>query len=376
MKPLKLLGALVAAAMLTGVTNIMAYDIPVSVISDASQMKKSSIENLKDDTRVFKINKNIQVMKVVFTNHYGFDVAGHLYLPENFDSSKKYSAVVISGPFGAVKEQASGLYAQELASRGFVTVAFDQSMTGESGGSRRDMASPDIFTEDFSAAVDFISNLKFVDPEKIGVVGLCGLSGMAITAASNDIRIKAVVTSAMYDMSESISDHYKGDYYTEEQRNIVKKHLAAMRDAEAKKGGLIRGAHEIAVDAEGRVQNYETMFPNKLPDDANPVIKDFFGYYVGRAYHPRAINSNTSAWDSTAPYGFFNFRLMDNIKELTPRPLMLVTGDRAHSRYFSEDVYNVAPTEAIIGVFRFVDESFSIPHNRNLTQDTFFLANF
>lgn len=342
MKPLKLLGALVAAAMLTGVTNIMAYDIPVSVISDASQMKKSSIENLKEDTRVFKINKNIQVMKVVFTNHYGFDVAGHLYLPENFDSSKKYSAVVISGPFGAVKEQASGLYAQELASRGFVTVAFDQSMTGESGGSRRDMASPDIFTEDFSAAVDFISNLKFVDPEKIGVVGLCGLSGMAITAASNDIRIKAVVTSAMYDMSESISDHYKGDYYTEEQRNIVKKHLAAMRDAEAKKGGLIRGAHEIAVDAEGRVQNYETMFPNKLPDDANPVIKDFFGYYVGRAYHPRAINSNTSAWDSTAPYGFFNFRLMDNIKELTPRPLMLVTGDRAHSRYFSENVYQKA----------------------------------
>lgn len=342
MKPLKLLGALVAAAMLTGVTNIMAYDIPVSVISDASQMKKSSIENLKDDTRVFKINKNIQVMKVVFTNHYGFDVAGHLYLPENFDSSKKYSAVVISGPFGAVKEQASGLYAQELASRGFVTVAFDQSMTGESGGSRRDMASPDIFTEDYSAAVDFISNLKFVDPEKIGVVGLCGLSGMAITAASNDIRIKAVVTSAMYDMSESISDHYKGDYYTEEQRNIVKKHLAAMRDAEAKKGGLIRGAHEIAVDAEGRVQNYETMFPNKLPDDANPVIKDFFGYYVGRAYHPRAINSNTSAWDSTAPYGFFNFRLMDNIKELSPRPLMLITGDRAHSRHFSEDVYQKA----------------------------------
>ncbi|MCR4554925.1 MAG: alpha/beta hydrolase [Succinivibrionaceae bacterium] len=320
----------------------MAYDIPVSVISDASQMKKSSVENLKEDTRVFKINKNIQVMKVVFTNHYGFDVAGHLYLPKNFDSSKKYSAVVISGPFGAVKEQASGLYAQELASRGFVTVAFDQSMTGESGGSRRDMASPDIFTEDFSAAVDFISNLKFVDPEKIGVVGLCGLSGMAITAASNDIRIKAVVTSAMYDMSESISDHYKGDYYTEEQRDIVKKHLAAMRDAVAKKGGLIRGAHEIAVDAEGRVQNYETMFPNKLPDDANPVIKDFFGYYVGRAYHPRAINSNTSAWDSTAPYGFFNFRLMDSIKELTPRPLMLVTGDMAHSRYFSEDVYQNA----------------------------------
>ena len=344
MKSRKLLSSVLAAALLWGGVSsmAMAQDVQVSVIAEASQMKQSSIEALQDDTRFFKINKNIQVLKVVFSNHYGFDVAGHLYLPANFDSAKKYSAVVISGPFGAVKEQASGLYAQELASRGFVTVAFDQSMTGQSSGERRDMASPDIFTEDFSAAVDFVSNLKFVDPEKIGAVGICGLSGMAITAASNDVRIKAVVTSAMYDMSESISDHYKGEYYTDEQRLIVKKHLAAMRDAEAKHGGLIRGAHEIAVDAEGKAQTFATMFPDKLPADANPVIKDFYGYYVGRAYHPRAINSNTSAWDSTAPYGFFNFRLMDNIKELSPRPVMLITGDKAHSRYFSEDVYQKA----------------------------------
>ncbi len=346
----RLVTAIITGAILMGSADVMADDVPVSVISGASQMKMSSVEELRDDTRVFKINRNIQVLKVTFTNRYGFDVAGHLYLPANFSSDGKYKALVISGPFGAVKEQSSGLYAQELAARGFVTLAFDPSMTGESGGVRRDMASPDIFTEDYSAAVDFISNLKFVNPEEIGAVGICGLSGMAITAASNDVRIKAVVTSAMYDMSESISDHYKGAYYTDEQRNIVKKHLARMRDEEAKSGKLIRGAHELGVDADGNIQTFSTMFPDTLPDDADPIIRDFYGYYVGRAYHPRAMNSNTSAWDATAAYGFFNFKLMDNIKELSPRPLLLITGDKAHSKYFSDNVYRDAaePKELIV----------------------------
>ena len=338
----RLVAAIITGAILMGSADVMADNVPVSVISGASQMKMSSVEEIRDDTRVFKINKDIQTFKVMFTNSYGFEVAGHLYLPANFSSNRKYKALVISGPFGAVKEQASGLYAQELARRGYVALAFDPSMTGESGGTRRDMGSPEIFTEDYSAAVDFISNLKFVNPEEIGAVGICGLSGMAITAASNDVRIKAVVTSAMYDMSESISDHYKGAYYTDEQRNIVKKHLAEMRDKEAKSGKLIRGAHELGVDSSNKIQTFSTMFPDTLPADADPVIKDFYGYYVGRAYHPRAMNSNTSAWDATTAYGFFNFRLMDNIKELSPRPLMLVTGDRAHSRYFSEDVYQKA----------------------------------
>lgn len=345
-----LMTAIFTGAIFMESVDVMAGDVPVSVVSAASMMKQSSVETLKDDTRVFNINKNIQVFKVMFTNRYGFDVAGHLYLPKNFNSDQKYKALVISGPFGAVKEQSSGLYAQELAERGFVTLAFDPSMTGESGGTRRDMGSPEIFTEDFSAAVDFIGNLNFVNPDEIGAIGICGLSGMAITAASNDVRIKAVVTSAMYDMSESISDHYKGAYYTDEQRSIVKKHLAQMRDKEAKSGTLIRGAHELGVDAKGNIQTFNTMFPDTLPADADPISKDFYGYYIGRAYHPRAMNSNTSAWDATTAYGFFNFKLMDNIKELSPRPLMLITGDKAHSKYFSDNVYKEAaePKELVV----------------------------
>nr|MBO6294160.1 alpha/beta hydrolase [Schwartzia sp. (in: firmicutes)] len=187
-------------------------------------------------------------------------------------------------------------------------------------------------------------------PEQVGAIGICGLAGMAVTAAGSDSRIKAVATSAMYDMSESISDHYNGAYYTTEQRELVKKHLAKMRDEEAKTGKSIRGAHELEVDGKGNVLTFDTMFPDKLPTDANPVIQDFYGYYVGRAYHPRAINSNTLAWDSTTPYGFFDFRLMDNIDELGETPVLLITGDVAHSKYFSDNVYEkiAGPKEEIV----------------------------
>lgn len=204
--------------------------------------------------------------------------------------------------------------------------------------------------EDYSAAVDFVSNLKFVNPQQIGAIGICGLSGMAITATTNDTRIKAVATSAMYDMSDSIRNHYKGDYYTPEQREIVKHHLAEMRDEEAKTGKSIPGSHELAVDKDDKVISTKTMFPDKLPADASDVVKGFYDYYVSRAYHPRAINSNTLAWDSTTPYGFFNFSLMEHIKELSPRPLLLITGDKAHSKYFSDAVYAAAdgPKEEIV----------------------------
>lgn len=324
--------------------------VPASTVAQGSHMQRSSISELDNDTRVFKVDKSIDAKNVRFENRYGYEVAGHLYLPKNFDGKKKYKAVVITGPFGAVKEQSSGLYAQELAKNGFVAMAFDQSMTGESSGTRRNMASPDIFTEDYHATVDFVSNLDFVNPEQVGAMGICGLSGMALTAASNDTRIKAVATSAMYDMSESISDHYKGDYYTPEQRELVKKHLAKMRDEEAKTGKEISGSHELAVDKDGKVQTASTMFPHVLPEDANAVIQDFYGYYVGRAYHPRAINSDTLAWDATAPYGFFDFSLMDNIDEISPRPVLLITGDKAHSKYFSDAVYAKlkAPKEEIV----------------------------
>lgn len=312
---------------------------PTNVLVTASQMQRSSISDLKHDTRVFKVDKSIEVKSVRFENRYGFTIAGHMYLPKDFDVNKQYKAVVVTGPFGAVKEQSSGLYAQEMAKNGFVAVAFDPSTTGESGGDRRNMGSPEIFTEDYSAAVDFVTNLKFVNPEQVGAIGICGLSGMALTATANDTRIKAVATSAMYDMSESISDHYIGAYYTPEQRELVKKHLAKMRDEEAKTGKAIRGAHELSVDAAGNVQTFDTMFPDKLPNNANQVIEDFYDYYVGRAYHPRAINSNTLAWDSTTPYGFFNFNLMENIDEISPRPVLLITGEKAHSKYFADAAY-------------------------------------
>ena len=320
-------------------TSVSMAAIPAKVLQAESQMKNSSISELKNDTRTFAVDKSIETKMVKFTNRYGFEVAGHMYLPKNFDASKKYKAVVVTSPFGAVKEQSSGLYAQELAKNGFVTVAFDPSTTGESSGSRRNMGSPEIFTEDYHAAVDFVTNLKFVDPDKVGAMGICGLSGMAITAAGSDSRIKAVAASAMYDMSESISDHYNGAYYTPEQRELVKQHIAQKRDEEAKLGKGFAGAHELAVNNKGQVETFSTMFPDKLPDDANAVIKDFYGYYVSRAYHPRAINSNTLAWDAATPYGFFDFKLMTNIDELGKTPVLLITGDKAHSKYFSDNVY-------------------------------------
>lgn len=340
-KKAAVLSALLMGALSLGVGfgSVAEARISAKDIAAVSHMKLSSVGELNDDTRVFKVDKSITVKNVRFENRYGFDVAGHLYLPKDFDAKNKYKAVVITGPFGAVKEQASGLYAQELAKRGFLTIAFDPSSTGESGGKRRNMGSPEIFTEDFSAAVDFVTNLDFVNPEQVGVIGICGLSGMALTATVNDVRIKAVATSANYDMSESISDHYQGAYYTPEQREIVKHHLAKMRDEEAKTGKSIRGAHELGVAADGSIETFDTMFPDKLPVDTNPVVKDFYGYYVGRAYHPRAINSNTSAWDSTTPYGFFNFNLVENLAEINPRAALIITGENAHSKYMADAMY-------------------------------------
>ena len=341
---------LMAGVMVFGGMEAADAQTPAGELAAASQMKRSAISELTNDTRVFAVDPSIEVKNVRFENHYGFEVAGHLYLPKDFNIKNHYKALVVTGPFGAVKEQSSGLYAQEMAKNGFVALAFDPSMTGESGGSRRNMASPDIFTEDYHAAVDFVTNLSFVNPQEVGAIGICGLSGMALTAASNDTRIKAVAVSAMYDMSESISDHYKGDYYTPKQREVVKKHLAKMRDEEAKTGKSIPGSHELAVDKEGNVISTPTMFPDKLPADASPVIRDFYNYYVGRAYHPRAINSNTLAWDSTTPYGFFDFSLMDNVDEISPRPVLLITGEKAHSKYFTDHVYErlKGPKEEII----------------------------
>lgn len=344
----KLVAGLVLGSLLVG--GLVMGQAKEDTMMQALTMKEASITAMTEDSRTFPVDASISVKKVHFENRYGFTVAGDMYLPKDFDSHKKYKALVVSGPFGAVKEQSSGLYAQEMAKHGYVTVAFDPSMTGESSGKVREMASPDIFTEDYSAAVDFVTHLDFVDKDKVGAIGICGLSGMALTAAVNDVRIQAVAVSAMYDMSESIRDHYKGAYYTKEQRELVKQHLAEARDYAARHGYGKKGAHELAVDENGNVLTQETMFPNTLPADTDPVTREFYNYYVGRAYHPRAINSNTLAWDATTPYGFFNFQLMQHIDEISPRPVLLITGDKAHSKYFSDEVYEKlkSPKEEIV----------------------------
>ncbi len=299
------------------------------------------------DTRTFKINSKIKMKKVYFKNRYGIMLAGDLYLPENYED-KKNPAVIVAGPFGAVKEQASGFYAQELAVRGFVSMAFDPSFGGESGGEVRNTASPDIFTEDYSAAVDYIGLLPYVSRDRIGAVGICGLSGMAITAAGTDTRIKAVATLSMYDMSRDMSKGHM-DYYTKEQRNKIKKYLGEQRWKDAENDAFALGNHEIAFDKDNEPITGMMEIPEELPEDADPAFAAFYKYYAVRARHPRAVNF-VSSWIATMPVSFWNFPLMSNIKEVSPRPILLVAGENAHSRYYSEDAYAAAsePKELVI----------------------------
>ncbi|HFD1635905.1 TPA: alpha/beta hydrolase [Enterococcus faecium] len=295
------------------------------------------MSKLANDTRVFKINPKIDVQNVLFKNRYGFTLAGHLYLPINFDVDKKYQTLVISGPFGAVKEQSSGLYAQTFAERGFVTLAFDQSTTGESSGSVRNVASPDIFVEDFSAAVDFVGIQSFVDREKIGVIGICGLGSHALTAASIDKRIKATATSVMYDMSDSMWKGV-GNTKTPNQRDLERDYLSVQRWKDAEVGASAMGPHELTFDENDNPITNVAILPDKLSEDADPITKAFFDYYKVRAFHPRSINS-TGGWTATTPWSYYNFHLQEHIDEISPRPVLIVTGENAHSRYMAEESY-------------------------------------
>lgn len=305
--------------------------------------KKTEIKKTEQtENFTFQLNESVTREKVTFKNRYGITIAGHLYAPKNKDKTKKYAALVLSGPFGAVKEQSSGLYANEMAKRGFIALAFDPSFTGESGGEVRNVASPDIFTEDFSAAVDYLGLQSYVDRNKIGALAICGLSGMAISAAASDSRIKAVATASMYDMSRSISKSYK-DSYTKEQRHKIIDYLSQQRWIDAEKGTYALGFHEIPFDEKGNIIKGEQLLPENLPENPNPVLVDFHSYYkTKRGYHPRSINSN-SAWTATTPISFFSFPMYANIELLSPRPIMLIAGENAHSRYYSEDVYKIAP---------------------------------
>ncbi|MFD7297858.1 alpha/beta hydrolase [Streptomyces sp. NPDC059897] len=295
----------------------------------------------------FALDRNVERTPVRFKNRYGITVAADLYVPKN--ARGRLPALALSGPFGAVKEQSSGLYANEFARRGYAALAFDPSFTGESGGTVRDVASPDVFTEDFSAAVDFLGLQRTVDRERIGVQAVCGLSGMALTAAAADSRIKAVATASMYDMSRSMSRGHE-DSYTREQRQKVVDHLSRQRWTDAEKGTFARGSHEVPFDENGEVAPSNRVLPKTLPADADPITKIFFDYYrTERGYHPRSINS-TTAWTATTPMSFFAFEQLTNIDMLAPRKALLVAGAEAHSLYYSQDVQKKAPDSIDLAV--------------------------
>lgn len=301
-----------------------------SVISASAQAQPALSLGTEWDKTFTKSDK-VNHKKVSFKNRYGITLAADLYQPKN--SSGKLAALAVSGPFGAVKEQSSGLYAQTMAERGFITLAFDPSYTGESGGEPRNVASGDINTEDFSAAVDYLGLLPEVDRSRIGIIGICGWGGMALNAAAVDKRIKAVVASTMYDMSRVMSKGYN-DSTTKEQRAVALEQLSQQRWIDAENGEPAVGPVSL------ELQGGEPQF-----------VQEYAGYYKDkqRGFHPRAINSNAS-WTLTTPLSFMNMPLLSYIDEISPRPTLLIHGEKAHSRYFSETAYAAAaePKELMI----------------------------
>lgn len=299
-----------------------------------------AIQLTQEWDKKFPRSGRVDHQKVTFKNRYGLTLAADLYLPRDRGTGR-LPALVVSGPFGAVKEQVSGLYAQTMAERGFVTLAFDPSYTGESSGEPRNVASPDINTEDVSAAVDFLGLHQSVDRDRIGALGICGYSGMSLTAATSDSRIRAVATASMYDMSRSISRAHR-DSYTREQRRQVIDYVSQQRWADAETGRPAVGYHEVPFDAQGNIVRGQRVLPESLPENADTVTAAFFSYYrTERGFHPRSVNSAT-AWTATTPMSFFNFPMYANVEMISPRPILLVAGENAHSRYYSEDVYRMA----------------------------------
>lgn len=270
--------------------------------------------------KTFPRNEQVDHRKVTFYNRYGVTLAADLYAPRGVDG--RLPALAVSGPFGAVKEQASGLYAQKMAEKGFLTIAFDPSFTGESGGFPRNVASPDINTEDFQAAVDFLSVQENVDPERIGIIGICGWGGMALNAAAIDPRIKATVASTMYDMTRVTAKGYFDGEDSEQARFEKRKALCAQRtedyrnDTYARAGGVV----------------------DPLPADAPDFVKDYYAYYkTARGYHPRSLNSN-DGWNVTSSLSFLNMPILQYSQEIRSA-VLVIHGDQAHSCYFSRDAY-------------------------------------
>ncbi len=269
--------------------------------------------------KVFPQSDKVNHSKVTFHNRYGITLAADLYIPKN--ANGKLAAIAVCGPFGAVKEQSSGLYAQQMAERGFLTIAFDPSYTGESGGEPRYVASPDINTEDFSAAVDYLSTRDDVDPERIGIIGICGWGGLAINAAAMDTRIKATATSTMYDMSRVSANGYF-DAMDADARYELRKQLNAQRTVDYKNGTYALSGGVV----------------DPLPADAPWFVKDYHDYYkTPRGYHKRSLNSN-NGWNKTSPLSFMNMPQLSYAGEIR-NAVLVIHGEKAHSRYFSEDAF-------------------------------------
>lgn len=297
---------------------------PVRRISSTPWEGEESLPLTDTWDKTFPKSDKVDHEKVTFHNRYGITLAADLYMPKNRNG--KMAALAVAGPFGAVKEQASGLYAQKLAEMGFLTIAFDPSFIGESGGRARNVASPDINTEDFSAAVDYLSNRSDVNPDKIGIVGICGFGGMAINAAAMDTRIKATVTSTMYDMSRVIANGYfdyeKDGDTLKKERMDRRRALNQQRTEDYKNGSYKRDGGVV----------------DPLPADAPQFVKDYYDYYkTKRGYHPRSLNSN-DGWNVTSALSFTNMPLLAYADEIES-PVLIIHGEKAHSRYFSEDVF-------------------------------------
>ncbi|HCC93858.1 MAG TPA: hypothetical protein DEQ26_05945, partial [Flavobacteriaceae bacterium] len=280
----------------------------------------------------FQLSDKVTRQKVSFKNRFGITLSGDLYLPKNHDNYL-LPALAISGPFGAVKEQSSGLYANQMAERGFAVLAFDPSYTGESSGEPRNVASPDINTEDFSAAVDFLGIQENIDRNKIGIIGICGFGGFALNATAIDKRIKAVATASMYDITRVMSKGYN-DVVTLEQRTKTLKQLGEQRWEDAKNG----------------TPKYPENGLGQTNEQSPQFVKEYFDYYkTDRGFHERSLNSNAS-FTVTNTISFMNMPILNYIKEISPRPMLLIAGDKAHSKYFSEDIYKMAgePKELMI----------------------------
>ena len=304
-----LLSAILVAAALTACTNKNQ--------TKTEENMNTTLTLTQEWDKTFPKSEKVNHKKVTFKNRYGIELAADMYIPKGAEG--KFAAIAVSGPFGAVKEQSSGLYAQHMAERGFLTIAFDPSFTGESGGEPRRMASPDINTEDFLAAVDFLSVQDNVNPERIGIIGICGWGGMAVNAAALDPRIKATVASTMYDMTKVSIEGYFASENTKEQRLEKRRAMAAQRTEDFRSGTYKRG---------GGV-------PAELPDDAPWFVKDYHSYYkTERGYHKRSGNSN-DGWNVTGTQSFLNQPILAFADEIET-PVLLIHGEKAHSRYFSE----------------------------------------